>query len=431
MPGERLYSASAFDGHLVLSLRRDVRRMLRAHRIEDDGSISAHGVEIAAHVDNGAVRLADNEQYEAASVTVYEDSYTTPRAWHDIELDSGDRHLVHQTSAPGYDPSDYVSELVWAPSPSRGQASDAAPVEVPVTVVRRRRRAARRHRALSAVRLRRVRGLRRAAVRPRDRRSPRSRRRLRARAHSRRWRGRPSVVARRQDGEQAEHVHRPRRGGRPTRRRPRRRRPHRQPRALGRRAACRARCSVRCPTDGAASSPKSPSSTSSPPCSTRSIPLTVNEWDEWGDPSRPDDYAWMKAYSPYDNPPPAGGRPDLLVTGALHDPRVMVFEPAKWVALLRHTDPQWSPRCVFRVELGAGAHVGPLRSIRAPALRGRRLRLAARPRHHVTRRPAGRLSSRSRPGDNPAGGRHTLPPGAETSPGSSAARVRVGLAGLA
>jgi oligopeptidase B len=43
----------------------------------------------------------------------------------------------------------------------------------------------------------------------------------------------------------------------------------------------------------------------------------------------------------------------------MHDPRVMVFEPAKWVALLRHTDPDWSPRCLFRVELGAGAHTGP------------------------------------------------------------------------
>ena len=90
-----------------------------------------------------------------------------------------------------------------------------------------------------------------------------------------------------------------------------------------------------------------------------SIPLTVNEWDEWGDPSRPEDYAWMAAYSPYDNLPPAGGRPDLLVTGAVHDARVMVWEPAKWVAALRETDPDWSPRCLFRVETGAGAHVGP------------------------------------------------------------------------
>lgn len=90
-----------------------------------------------------------------------------------------------------------------------------------------------------------------------------------------------------------------------------------------------------------------------------SIPLTVTEWDEWGDPRREADFRWLLAYSPYDNLPPAGGRPDLLVTGALHDPRVMVHEPAKWVALLRETDPEWSPRCLFRVETAAGAHVGP------------------------------------------------------------------------
>jgi oligopeptidase B len=89
------------------------------------------------------------------------------------------------------------------------------------------------------------------------------------------------------------------------------------------------------------------------------IPLTVNEWDEWGDPSRTEDYAWLAGYSPYDNLPPAGGRPDLLVTGAVHDARVMVWEPAKWVAALRETDPDWAPRCLFRVEVGAGAHVGP------------------------------------------------------------------------
>jgi oligopeptidase B len=90
-----------------------------------------------------------------------------------------------------------------------------------------------------------------------------------------------------------------------------------------------------------------------------STPLTVNEWDEWGDPRRRPDFDWMLAYSPYDNLPPAGSRPDLLVTGAVHDPRVMVREPAKWVAALRASDPEWSPHCVFRCELGAGAHVGP------------------------------------------------------------------------
>lgn len=48
-----------------------------------------------------------------------------------------------------------------------------------------------------------------------------------------------------------------------------------------------------------------------------------------------------------------------LSAGGLHDPRVMVHEPAKWVAALRDSDPEWSPRCLFRCETGAGAHGGP------------------------------------------------------------------------
>ena len=87
-----------------------------------------------------------------------------------------------------------------------------------------------------------------------------------------------------------------------------------------------------------------------------SIPLTINEWDEWGDPRDADDYACLRSYSPYDNPPP-GPRPALLVTGAVHDPRVAVHEPAKWVARLRATGPE--SLVLFRVELGAGAHTGP------------------------------------------------------------------------
>ena len=92
-----------------------------------------------------------------------------------------------------------------------------------------------------------------------------------------------------------------------------------------------------------------------------SIPLTINEWDEWGDPRDAGDYACIRAYSPYDNPP-AGPRPRLLVTGAVNDPRVAVHEPAKWVARLRATaaSPADSNADVlFRVELGAGAHTGP------------------------------------------------------------------------
>jgi oligopeptidase B len=89
------------------------------------------------------------------------------------------------------------------------------------------------------------------------------------------------------------------------------------------------------------------------------IPLTINEWDEWGDPRDPRIRAYMESYSPYDNVP-RGPRPDLLVTGSLHDPRVLIHEPAKWVARLRATgDGNAGSRLLFRPELGAGAHAGP------------------------------------------------------------------------
>src|SRR5262249_3837407 len=64
-----------------------------------------------------------------------------------------------------------------------------------------------------------------------------------------------------------------------------------------------------------------------------SLPLTVTEWEEWGDPREPDAYVRMKAYSPYDNVR-AEAYPAMLVTTGLNDPRVQYWEPAKWVAKL-------------------------------------------------------------------------------------------------
>jgi oligopeptidase B len=64
------------------------------------------------------------------------------------------------------------------------------------------------------------------------------------------------------------------------------------------------------------------------------IPLTTNEYDEWGNPAKKEDYFYMKSYSPYDNLT-AKNYPNLLVTTGLHDSQVQYFEPAKWVAKLR------------------------------------------------------------------------------------------------
>ncbi len=96
-----------------------------------------------------------------------------------------------------------------------------------------------------------------------------------------------------------------------------------------------------------------------------SLPLTVIEWEEWGDPLHdPAAYDWIAGYSPVDHVAPRtdGAYPAVLATAGLSDPRVGFHEPAKWVATLRDrghgdgTDP--SRPVLFKVELGAG-HGGP------------------------------------------------------------------------
>ncbi|MBL1408181.1 S9 family peptidase [Sphingobacterium faecale] len=64
------------------------------------------------------------------------------------------------------------------------------------------------------------------------------------------------------------------------------------------------------------------------------IPLTTNEYDEWGNPNEFEAYTYMKSYSPYENIEQKE-YPNLLVTTGLHDSQVQYFEPAKWVAKLR------------------------------------------------------------------------------------------------
>ena len=85
------------------------------------------------------------------------------------------------------------------------------------------------------------------------------------------------------------------------------------------------------------------------------LPLTVTEWDEWGDPLHdPAVYACMKGYTPYENVP-AGRFPAVLATTSLNDTRVEVTEPAKWVAQLRRTvDDDPARPILLRTEMVAG-----------------------------------------------------------------------------
>ncbi|NSL55281.1 S9 family peptidase [Uliginosibacterium aquaticum] len=83
-----------------------------------------------------------------------------------------------------------------------------------------------------------------------------------------------------------------------------------------------------------------------------SLPLTVGEYEEWGNPARRADYRRMLAYSPYDNLQ-ARDYPPMLVEAGLHDNQVMIWEPAKYVAKLRTLKTDHNP-LLFMTSLAAG-----------------------------------------------------------------------------
>lgn len=84
-----------------------------------------------------------------------------------------------------------------------------------------------------------------------------------------------------------------------------------------------------------------------------SLPLTVIEWEEWGNPQIEDQYSWMRAYAPYENIREGEEYPALFATAGLNDPRVSYWEPAKWVAALRLRTSSRGP-VILKTEMGAG-----------------------------------------------------------------------------
>ena len=85
------------------------------------------------------------------------------------------------------------------------------------------------------------------------------------------------------------------------------------------------------------------------------LPLTIGEWEEWGNPAEEKYYWYIKSYAPYENVR-AQAYPAMLITAGLNDPRVSYWEPAKWVARLRalKTD---SNTILLKTDMGAG-HFG-------------------------------------------------------------------------
>ena len=86
------------------------------------------------------------------------------------------------------------------------------------------------------------------------------------------------------------------------------------------------------------------------------LPLTVGEFEEWGNPKIREHYEYIKTYCPYTNLEPRD-YPDVLVRTGLNDSQVMYWEPAKWVAKLRKVAPAGRP-VLFKIDMVSG-HGGP------------------------------------------------------------------------
>ena len=86
------------------------------------------------------------------------------------------------------------------------------------------------------------------------------------------------------------------------------------------------------------------------------LPLTIGEYEEWGNPIEKRFYDYIKSYSPYDHVEPKA-YPNILITAGLNDPRVSYWEPAKWAAKLRATKTD-NNLLLLKTNLEAG-HGGP------------------------------------------------------------------------
>jgi oligopeptidase B len=85
------------------------------------------------------------------------------------------------------------------------------------------------------------------------------------------------------------------------------------------------------------------------------LPLTVGEYEEWGNPQEKPAYDYIKSYSPYENVAPQR-YPKLLITAGLNDPRVSYWEPAKWAAMLRAKN-TGDRTLLLKIHMGSG-HFG-------------------------------------------------------------------------
>ncbi|HEY6798739.1 MAG TPA: prolyl oligopeptidase family serine peptidase [Kineosporiaceae bacterium] len=357
--GERLESAVVLHRHVVLVARRDGEPFLR---VIDRPSAGADLLprprtrELHPGVPLGQLRLWHPEDPATSTIVIVEENLVTAPAWVAIDLFTGARAVIKRTPVPRTDPTAYVTERLHATAPDG--------VQVPVTIARRRD--ARRGRTtgllltgygayetcswpqfdvgtLSLLDRGMVVGV--AHVRGGGELGRHwwtsSRRASKPTTFVDYVAVRDALVAAGWAGEV--------RGGARV-----------ATRGVSAGGLLQAVVFSRAPRMWRAVVAEVPFVDVVTTLSDHDLPLAEEERDEWGDPVHSAaEFAAMLAWSPYDNPPPPG-RPALLVTAAVHDRRVLVHEPAKWVARLRATDDPRNPSpLLLRVELGEGTHAGP------------------------------------------------------------------------
>ena len=352
-PGERIHDVLAFPGNCLVTEQR-VEGQCRIRVLEPDGTVR---FDIGPDETGGSVRLGINDSSAAPFVTVVTESFTTPTSWWDIDLRTGERALRHRREVPDHDLSAYASEVVYA------VADDGW--RIPIVVTRR-------------------------GDTPLDGTAPcllygygsyesvddpwfdptllplLDRGVVFAKAHIR---GGGEISCRQWiDGHllakrntftdfiaAADHLADGVVDG---------------SRIVGRGGSAggllQGAVYFMAPQRWAGVMAHVPFVDVVNSMLDTEIPLTITEWEEWGNPSVPEQRDYLESYAPYLNLPDVELRPPLLATGAVHDPRVLVHEPAKWVSALRHSDPGHGHRAsptergsvLFRVELGEGSHGG-------------------------------------------------------------------------
>jgi oligopeptidase B len=348
--GWRLATCDAFAGSVVLGWRHGARPVLQVWSLGPSGRLGTEpAATIAADVPAGTVLLGPNGRYDAAGVVVEQTSLVHPSVWWFVPFDGGPRRVVHRAAAPGHDPQAYVTRAMVI------EARDGIPV--PVTLAY-------------------------APQTPLDGTAPGliwaygayescdwpvfdptlpewlDRGVVYALAHvrgggegGRTWWDQGHLEAKHHtftdlidvaDALVARQVMAPDRVA---------------TRGLSAGGLLQGAVFAMRPDRWRIIVAEVPFVDCVTSMLDDSIPLTVNEWEEWGDPRRAADYRWMRAYTPYENIP-RDPWPLLLVTGSLHDPRVLVHEPAKWVAKLRTLQAE-DAVVLFRAETGPGAHTGP------------------------------------------------------------------------